>query len=629
MLGQARRRRPHAGRAVRGRATGLVEPAGPRPNCPMVARAARAPSVSGMPTAIITGASRGLGLALARALAARGWRLVIDARGADALERAARELARSPSVVALAGDVADAGHRSALVDAAGDRDRPARQQRQRARPEPAAARSPTTRSTCSSASTRVNVLAPLALVQLALPAHARRARAIVNVTSDAAVEAYEGWGGYGSSKAALEQLTAILAAEHPRAARLRGRPRRHAHADAPGGVPRRGHLRPPAARGQRARAARADRGRPARAAATAARDARRRRARERARAFDAARAPRGARAARGARARARRGAAAGRRARRRPRRARALPRPARRSSRPATCSSSTRRRRCPPRCRRAAPTARALDAAPLDAAARRRRRAGSSSCATAARAAPRRPRRRARSTLPGGAARDAASRPTCRRRGCGSPRSTLPAPLLAYLRAPRRARSATATSPSAWPLDGLPDRLRDRARQRRDAERRPPVHRRARHARWSPRGVARRADRAAHRRLLARARRAPVPRALPRARARPRGSSTPTRARGGRVIAVGTTVVRALETVAAPDGTVAPGEGWTDARRHARARRARGRRPAHRLARARGLAPADARGGRRRARCSSAPTRRRSRDGYLWHEFGDVHLILP
>jgi NAD(P)-dependent dehydrogenase (short-subunit alcohol dehydrogenase family) len=61
---------------------------------------------------------------------------------------------------------------------------------------------------------RTNALAPLALVQLALPRLAEGAR-IVNVTSDAAVEAYEGWGGYGSSKAALEQLSAVLAAEHP------------------------------------------------------------------------------------------------------------------------------------------------------------------------------------------------------------------------------------------------------------------------------------------------------------------------------------------------------------------------------------------------------------------------------
>src|SRR3954453_12553504 len=74
-----------------------------------------------MPNAIITGASRGLGLALARALAAHGWRLTIDARTAADLERAARELGRLTEVVALAGDVADAAHRRALVAAAGQR----------------------------------------------------------------------------------------------------------------------------------------------------------------------------------------------------------------------------------------------------------------------------------------------------------------------------------------------------------------------------------------------------------------------------------------------------------------------------------------------------------------------------
>ena len=105
----------------------------------------------------------------------------------------------------------------------------------------------------------VNVFAPLALVQEALPRLAPGA-AILDITSDAAVEPYEGWGGYGSSKAALEQLTAILAAEQPRAARLRRRPGRHAHADVPGGVPGRGHLAPAAAGGERARPARADRG---------------------------------------------------------------------------------------------------------------------------------------------------------------------------------------------------------------------------------------------------------------------------------------------------------------------------------------------------------------------------------
>ena len=163
-----------------------------------------------MPTAIVTGASRGLGLALSRALAERGWRLVIDAREAGPLEAAA---AGFPDVTALPGDVGDPSHRRALVEAAGERIDllvnnasllgPS--------PQPALADYPLD---VLEAVYRVNVIAPLALIQLALPRLSDDAR-IVNVTSDAAVEPYEGWGGYGSSKAALEQLTAILAAEQP------------------------------------------------------------------------------------------------------------------------------------------------------------------------------------------------------------------------------------------------------------------------------------------------------------------------------------------------------------------------------------------------------------------------------
>jgi NAD(P)-dependent dehydrogenase (short-subunit alcohol dehydrogenase family) len=166
-----------------------------------------------MSTAIITGASRGLGLALARALAGPARRLVVDARGAAELERAARELGRRGDVVALTGDVADPAHRRALVAAAGDRIDllvnnasvlgPS--------PQPGLADYPLEQL---QRVMRVNVLAPLALIQLALPRMAPGA-AIVNVTSDAAVEPYPGWGGYGSAKAALEQLGAVLAAEHP------------------------------------------------------------------------------------------------------------------------------------------------------------------------------------------------------------------------------------------------------------------------------------------------------------------------------------------------------------------------------------------------------------------------------
>jgi NAD(P)-dependent dehydrogenase (short-subunit alcohol dehydrogenase family) len=166
-----------------------------------------------MPTAIITGASRGLGLALARTLAERGWRLVIDARERGPLEEAARELERHTEVVALPGDVADDWHRAALVAAAGENLDllvnnasvlgPS--------PQPELATYPLEEL---ERVYRVNVLAPLALIQRALPALHPSAK-IVNVTSDAAVEPYEGWGGYGSSKAALEQITRILAAEKP------------------------------------------------------------------------------------------------------------------------------------------------------------------------------------------------------------------------------------------------------------------------------------------------------------------------------------------------------------------------------------------------------------------------------
>src|SRR5438270_254246 len=163
-----------------------------------------------MSVAIVTGASRGLGLALTRALAERGWRLVVDARDPGALERAVAGL---EGVVAVAGDVSDAEHRRALVDAAGDRVDLLVNNASLLGPSPL----PGLAEYPLEELARVyetNVFAPLALVQLALPRLAPGA-AIVDVTSDAAVEAYEGWGGYGSSKAALDQLTAILAAEHP------------------------------------------------------------------------------------------------------------------------------------------------------------------------------------------------------------------------------------------------------------------------------------------------------------------------------------------------------------------------------------------------------------------------------
>src|SRR3954447_6144308 len=163
-----------------------------------------------MPVGIVTGASRGLGLALARALDERGWELVADARGADALAEATADLDR---VAAVAGDVADPEHRRALVEAAGDRIDLVVNNASLLGPSPM----PRLAAYPLDALREVyeaNVLGPLALLQLALPRLSDGA-AVLDITSDAGVEPYEGWGGYGSSKAALEQLTAIFAAEQP------------------------------------------------------------------------------------------------------------------------------------------------------------------------------------------------------------------------------------------------------------------------------------------------------------------------------------------------------------------------------------------------------------------------------
>src|SRR4249919_1773303 len=138
------------------------------------------------PVALITGASQGLGRALAEALSAQGWRLVIDARHADRLDAAAAVVRASSEVVPVAGDVANPLPPLDSIDLDALR-----------------------------TTYEVNVVAPLALVQALLPLLAASKGTIINITSDAAVEAYEGWGGYGSSKAALEHLSAVLAAEHP------------------------------------------------------------------------------------------------------------------------------------------------------------------------------------------------------------------------------------------------------------------------------------------------------------------------------------------------------------------------------------------------------------------------------
>lgn len=165
--------------------------------------------------ALITGASRGLGLALAVALADRRWTLLLDARGADALAAATASLAERTEVVAIPGDVSDPEHRLALAHAAhslggldllvnnaailGAMSRP----RLLDYPLDELERV-----------WRVNALAPLALIQ-ALKDHFKPKPTIINVSSDAAPDSYEEWGGYGSSKALLDHMSATLALENP------------------------------------------------------------------------------------------------------------------------------------------------------------------------------------------------------------------------------------------------------------------------------------------------------------------------------------------------------------------------------------------------------------------------------
>jgi NAD(P)-dependent dehydrogenase (short-subunit alcohol dehydrogenase family) len=169
----------------------------------------------GTPVGLITGASQGLGRALAAELAGRGWTLVVDARRADRLA-AAVESFPAGRVVAVPGDIADPVHRAQLaaaVESLGRLDLLVNNASTLgASPLPAldAIDLDLFRQIYE-----VNVVAPLALTQSLLPALAAAHGTVVNVTSDAAVEAYEGWGGYGSSKAALDQVSAVLAAEHP------------------------------------------------------------------------------------------------------------------------------------------------------------------------------------------------------------------------------------------------------------------------------------------------------------------------------------------------------------------------------------------------------------------------------
>ena|SRR5437868_6473208 len=166
-------------------------------------------------TALITGASRGLGLALARGLAARGWNLIITARDEDRLRSVRDDLATRTHVAAIAGDIADPAHRSALavlarghagldavINNASDLG---------PSPLPPLLDYPLDALT---AVLETNIVAPLGVLQ-AVQGELKQGARIINVTSDAAVNAYNGWGGYGASKAALEQLSAVFAAENP------------------------------------------------------------------------------------------------------------------------------------------------------------------------------------------------------------------------------------------------------------------------------------------------------------------------------------------------------------------------------------------------------------------------------
>ena len=168
------------------------------------------------PVALVTGGSRGLGSALTTELARRGWHVVIDGRDAATLDASVARLDTPASVTAIPGDVADPAHRQHLAEAVASRGGldvvvnnasvlgPI--------PQPRLADYPLDEL---AAVYTVNTLAPVALLQLLLPHLLERGGRVINLSSDAAVEAYEGWGGYGSSKAALDHITAIFAVEHP------------------------------------------------------------------------------------------------------------------------------------------------------------------------------------------------------------------------------------------------------------------------------------------------------------------------------------------------------------------------------------------------------------------------------
>ncbi|HYJ70744.1 MAG TPA: SDR family oxidoreductase [Nocardioidaceae bacterium] len=171
-----------------------------------------------MPTAVVTGASEGLGRALAQALAERGWSLVIDGRREKPLADVTERLigAGAAAVRPVAGDIADPGHRAVLATVAEDLGGADvvvnNASTLGASPQPHLA---DWEPSYFAGVYAVNVFAPLALIRMLLPGLRTRRGRVVNLSSDAAVEPYEGWGAYGSSKAALDHASAILAVEEP------------------------------------------------------------------------------------------------------------------------------------------------------------------------------------------------------------------------------------------------------------------------------------------------------------------------------------------------------------------------------------------------------------------------------
>jgi NAD(P)-dependent dehydrogenase (short-subunit alcohol dehydrogenase family) len=168
-----------------------------------------------MPNALITGGSAGLGRALALALAHRGWGLVLDGRRPHALSRVAEELAGGDTVLTVPGDVADPDHRNELLTAAqrlGGLDLLVNNASTLG-PTPLRAVNEVS-STDLSTVFQVNVVAPLSIIAATLPV-LRPGASVINISSDAAVEHYPHWGGYGASKAALDHLTATMAVEQP------------------------------------------------------------------------------------------------------------------------------------------------------------------------------------------------------------------------------------------------------------------------------------------------------------------------------------------------------------------------------------------------------------------------------